>query len=158
MEMDKNLFEKLEPEDCENSLQMMALAGYGPMMTFKGACDKAKKAGKQVVVSQPTLLMIDIDSDAAYKEFLTRLSMVEDHIELLDKDERMVQMVTSFSGDGHKHIYIRMRRGMTVWERCAMQLFLCSDPVKEMLSLMLEKAGDAHPILFFEKPEFTLDI
>ena len=151
--MAKNLFQLIDPGESEGDVQVEALTGYGPMVTYKGACVKAKAQGKKVVVSEPTLLMIDIDTPEAFLEYLTRLPMVEDHIEYVSE-----QTVTSFSGGGHRHIYIRMKRGMTVRQRCAMQLFLCSDPVKEMLSLMLEKAEDEHPILFFEKSEFTLDI
>jgi hypothetical protein len=151
--MNKNLCKPIDPCSNEDALQMVALAGYGPMVDFKGACNKAKNQGKKVVIAQPTLLLIDIDSKAAYRECLARIPMVEEHVGYLGKQE-----VTSFSGGDNKHIYIRTERIMTAWERCAIQLFLCSDPVKEVLSLMLIKKDDLHPILFFEKPDFTLDI
>ncbi|KKM95677.1 hypothetical protein LCGC14_1185800 [marine sediment metagenome] len=150
--MDKNKFEQLNPY-IEKNDEMKTLTGYSPVVLYEDACAKAKEQGKIIVVSEPTLLMIDIDSSEAFLEYLTRLPTVEDHIEYVTE-----QMVTSFSGGSHRHIYIRMKSRMSVREQCAIQLYLCSDPVKEMLSLILEKKGDEHPILFFEKLDFTLDI
>jgi hypothetical protein len=123
------------------------------MNLFEDACNKAKRKGLKVVQSTRSLLLVDIDTKEQWDLYQERKRFIENRIPFAK-----TQIVPSVSGGEHRHVYIRLEKSFPIAERIAMQMFLGSDPIREMLSLRLITFDDVCPSLFFEKPDFVLDV
>jgi hypothetical protein len=90
--------------------------------------------------------MLDIDALHQLEQFETRLKK-------FSKDYKVenTEIVESFSGPPHCHIYIRLEKPLPVMTRIFLQMWLGSDPIKEYLSVRRVMIGDNHPILMLEK-------
>ena len=111
---------------------------------------RIESEGYKVVYPKNHELQIDIDSEEQYKRFCHSMDVV-------DRNEVLGQMVGSItekpssSGLPKRHITISLVMNVTELERIAWQGALCSDPVRELLSLQRYYLRDEHPTLFKEK-------
>lgn len=108
----------------------------------------AEKQGLVVVYPESNELQIDIDSDEAFVAFLEqfeRLKRIEPEI--------FCRIAFSKSGPPNRHITVMLARPIASHEeRILLQALLCSDPVRELLSLIRLRRGAERPTRFFEKP------
>jgi len=115
----------------------------------KEAFIKAEKKGLKVIVPEDNQLQIDIDDENQLAVFEERIKKLKTHnFEIKD-----VKIQESISGSPHRHIYITLEEHFTDLERIFLQLFLGSDPVRELLSYERIREGDEYPTLFLEKEE-----
>lgn len=101
-------------------------------------------------------LFIDIDDNSQLEMFNRRFSdLFALSTELFD-DYKVVE-TTSRSGLPHRHIIISLTKNnkrikLTDWQRVALQFALCSDPVKETLTVYRILTGVKDPSILFETP------
>jgi hypothetical protein len=111
------------------------------------AIDEAARLGLDVVFPADNELQIDIDSDADYSVFCEHLGILDRHYgapsDVVEKPSR--------SGGERRHITVTLHHKVTNTERIMLQALLGSDRKREILSLLQERDGDAHPTLFLER-------
>ena len=115
--------------------------------------DRMTKEGFKVFLPSPNELFIDIDSEEMYSTFQERLDYLNFAINLRgDKHPTYVE-APSKSGLPRRHIVMTSPdfRKLSVTQKLVLQIFLGSDPVKELLSLFRVIDGDKHPCIFIEK-------
>jgi hypothetical protein len=113
------------------------------------AIHEASLLGLDVVFPAADELQIDIDNSADYEVFLEHVSILERHYgtQLEHKETH------SRSGGECKHITVKLYHNISNTERILLQAVLGSDRKREILSLLQEWNGDAHPTLFLEKAQ-----
>lgn len=110
----------------------------------------------KVIESTDYLLQVDLDSPPAKERFMDLLVRVvglyKAHGEQLtatgdlDFDVRRTD-----SPGGNQHAYVKLNRALSVPSRIALQLFLGSDPLREMFSLARAICSvDVPPLVLFE--------
>jgi hypothetical protein len=115
------------------------------------AFKQARDSDLVVILPTSNELQVDIDSEEADAKFCKNLPKFEDHIaEVIGWEKRPSR------SEGHYHIYVQLREPVTNEQRITYQLFLGSDPTREILSHIREINGDLHPTLFIEKPMLLL--
>jgi hypothetical protein len=111
---------------------------------------EAKKENNVVVLPEENQLLLDIDSPEAEAVYNKNKSRFITHIAVIINEERKT------SRGGNTHIYVTLDRNIDKRERVLFQLFLGSDPTREMLSQVRIEHNDPHPTLFIEKPTLLL--
>ena len=111
---------------------------------------EAKKEGNVVVLPEENQLLLDIDSPEAAVLYDKNKPRFHTHFAHIVKEERKV------SRGGNTHIYVTLDRNIDKYERVLYQLFLGSDPTREMLSQVRVENNDPHPTLFIEKSVLLL--
>lgn len=111
------------------------------------AIDEAARLGLDVVFPAADELQIDIDNEVDYDVFRRHIGILEQHYctELEPKE------TSSRSGGECKHITVKLPHKVSNTERILLQAVLGSDRTREVLSLLQEWNGDAHPTLFLER-------
>ena len=109
---------------------------------------EAKKSGLICVVPKSNELMVDIDSEEQFNRFCKAFGVMRRYRKL-----EIVSIQFSRSGAPRRHIYLKTTR-VSPRTRVALQAMLCSDAVRENLSMQRIVAGQKHPTVFFEKVGF----
>jgi hypothetical protein len=112
------------------------------------AIHEAKLLGLEVVFPAADELQIDIDNSADYEVFLEHIGILERYYCTAFEPKETL----SRSGGDCKHITVKLHHKISNTERILLQAVLGSDRKREILSLLQEWGGDAHPTLFLEKP------
>lgn len=118
-------------------------------LSSESAFEQAEKTGKKVVLPEPNQLLIDIDDEAALKNYITLEGLLERHWGV----EAAVKTPSPSGRAGRFHVTVTLDRTVTPLERIALQLAMGSDRKREILSLARLEHGDEHPTLFFEKKD-----
>lgn len=108
----------------------------------KATIENAKANGFEVVESAPNLLLIDLDTIAARKQFDRTLPVLQQHYAMSDPE-------FTESKSGNTHAVIRLAEPQPLHVRIAMQAALGSDGVKEALALIRHEHGVQEPCLLF---------
>lgn len=108
---------------------------------------KAKERGCDVLLPEDDELFIDIDTDEQYELMQERLRKFPN---MMFMQARIVRDVPSASGLPHRHVTVKIGEPMPPEIRAAMQMFLCSDPVREILAIRRVLQGVENPIIFIE--------
>ncbi len=126
-----------------------AFAGLKPMSEFTGkAQKKAEELGLCVVNPNPSLLILDLDTDAMVAAFEENLKIVK------EADPTLIKSVTkSKSKSGNTHVYVKITRALKEMTRIGLQAVLGSDVKKEALSLAGSLKGDTDANVLFETKE-----
>jgi hypothetical protein len=120
--------------------------------TSEEAVKQAKANGWDVAFPTDDELQLDIDDTAAARLFDLRKSMVHRHW-IIDSTTRR----ESKSGNSQRfHLTVKLSRKVTPLERIALQMFLGSDPKRELFSLIRTTQNDPNPTLFFEKKKVSV--
>jgi hypothetical protein len=85
--------------------------------------------------------MLDLDSDRSYRLFLKRLPVILPLI---------LKMVVVATRPHHFHVYIKLKRRHRFVDISALQIYLGSDPRRELANLSRIVAGASKPILLIE--------
>lgn len=102
----------------------------------------AEAAGLEVVKASGNTLLLDLDTDAAYEQYLRVLPTVEQYFGVVVGEEWR-------SKGGNRHVRLRFVNEYEPYVRYALQAALGSDGVKEVLTLIRERNGcEAASILF----------
>jgi len=108
----------------------------------------AAKEGWTVVIPDNYTLQLGFDTDEQFKEFLHILRKIEKDTGFYFKP---FEDNFSKSGAPHRHVTLKSKSRMSVWQRIALQFALGSDPVRERLNCERVLLCDPYPIAFFEK-------
>lgn len=114
------------------------------------AIDEAENLGLAIVFPKDNQLQLDIDNDEAMEQFEKLRDVVEHHFGITD-----VEVHPSKSGLPKRHVTITMPTNMATRDRILIQACLGSDRTRELLSYLQVLNGDAHPVLFIERPEIA---
>jgi len=116
--------------------------------TCEWAEEYAKSKGCRVVYPAINQLQLDIDTDAAFGEFVRRLT----DLRKWGRMESMPEMVITPSKSGlpHRHITLTFDRDFDRWERIALQMLLGSDPVREKMNVLRTLRANPQPVRLFE--------
>lgn len=98
--------------------------------SFEEGAKEAEEQGRYVIYSQDNELFLDIDTEEA-------LNDLDDRVEPLIRWgwlEGGKEIRVSKSGRPHRHIRYKLTRPFSVLDRILLQLYLGSDPVKELLA------------------------
>lgn len=109
------------------------------------AIEDAKKGNKVVLLPEGNELFIDLDSEDSLKLFNKRLKSLGVWHSTADK------RVTPSAKKNHYHAIITLKANIDPMQRIFLQLFLGSDPIRELLSLQRILMEDPYPTLFIEK-------
>lgn len=127
---------------------------YAELTTFVEALDKARENSWIVVLPAPNQLQLDIDTKKSLNEFYNRKRLLS----RIGYQIRDYVVKNSKSGGEHYHVTVTLVQELTHLERIILQMFLCSDPIRELLSLRRIKNGDCYATIFFEKkPDNSMD-
>lgn len=107
--------------------------------------ERMEDQGYEIIYPAPNELLIDLDTEEDWKNFKSHFYRLRNEFpEMKFKD------YPSKSGLPRRHVRVTMPFQMDNLERIAWQAVLCSDPVRELLSMIRWKAGYNHPTLFCE--------
>jgi hypothetical protein len=109
------------------------------------AFKEAERLGQIVVLPLEDQLFVDLDSEEALQTFNKNLPKFELHMAEVKSVTRRP------SRNGNTHAIVTLYSTMEPNTRILYQLFLGSDPLREMLSMIRYENGDKHPTLFIEK-------
>lgn len=115
--------------------------------TTQDVIARAKARGCDVLIPEDNELFIDIDTDKQYLEFLSRLAKFPN---MMFMQARIKSNKPSASGLPHRHIIVEISENLPPEIRATMQMFLCSDPVREILAVRRVLQGVENPIIFIE--------
>ena len=110
---------------------------------FEDAIDEALSVGMEVVRSDSTHLLLDLDNDASVESYLQAMAGVSPSFELVE-----VERWTSKSGIG-LHVVLSCAE-MDFPTRCALQACLGSDKVRELFAIARFRAGIEEPSMLFK--------
>lgn len=117
----------------------------------------AKRMGLTVIVADDTMLQLDIDTVEQRRIFTARLPELRaahDKMGASSVNQFIGDMLTTSSKSGHTHIYLCLNDRYSAESRIAWQMYLGSDPQREMLSLMRIKFfPNMDPVVLFETDE-----
>jgi len=108
----------------------------------------AKSKGCRVVYPASNQLQLDIDSDAAFGEFVRRLADLRKWSRMESVPEMVI--TPSKSGLPHRHITLTFDQNFGKWERIALQMLLGSDLVREKMNVLRTVRGNPQPVRLFE--------
>lgn len=108
---------------------------------------KAKANGCNVLFPEDDELFIDIDTDEQYELMQERLRKFPN---MMFMRAEIIRDVPSASGLPHRHVTVKIGEPLPPEVRAAMQMFLCSDPVREILAIRRVLQGVDNPIIFIE--------
>ena len=108
---------------------------------------QAKAAGHKVLTPYANELFIDIDTDEQYEDMKSRLRNFPN---MMFMTAKITRDVPSMSGLPHRHVTVTLGEDVDNMTRAAMQMFLCSDPVREILAVRRVLQGVSNPIIFIE--------
>jgi hypothetical protein len=125
------------------------------MRSVKGSEDRIMEAAKDedtVIKTQPNLLLIDIDTEEQAKTLEDR----KHEIVQIVNSVRTIHEYPSKAGLPHKHVVLQIGKDLDIISRLMFQLYLGSDPTRELLSYILYLRNDPCPSLLV-KPKETKD-
>jgi hypothetical protein len=134
---------------------MLSGNGYGDEdreASLKGARD----VGMTIVEPEGDELTLDLDCESAVDQCRRMLPMVHREYGVIS-----VRAWASKSGPPHYHAVVEIGGGISDEERCALQVILGSDPVREFRNLVRVTSGVSRPIVLFapagarEEPIFS---
>lgn len=108
--------------------------------------ESLKSEGVEVIEPKKNQLFLDIDTDADYFEFLSRIRVV---MVMTDRElsHRLIQSRTK----KHLHIIVEWDEDISDELRIALQMALNSDPMREFLSLIRLIRKDVYPNVLFNR-------
>lgn len=109
--------------------------------------------GNTIVYPKENELLIDIDSETHYEQFVESFEIFKREIDAEYCMSVGYTETESRSGFPRRHIRIELPFPLDTWQRIAWQGALGSDPVRELLSALRAHRGDVHPTLLVEKPK-----
>lgn len=115
--------------------------------TTESVIAAAEAGGADVLYPQSNELFIDIDTDEQYNLCLSRISELRS---MLRCTVGIKRDVPSNSGGEHRHVIVELSIQIDDATRAGMQMFLGSDPIRELLALRRIMQGVANPIIFIE--------
>ena len=118
----------------------------------------AEKRGLKVIYPKKNELFIDIDDEIQLRGFYRRADELLESFENTFFDDLDIIKKESSSGAPHYHIIVSLYRDdkpicLNDWQRVCLQFLLCSDPIKETLSVYRILAEVKNPSILFEKKE-----
>jgi hypothetical protein len=114
------------------------------------AVGHAKLQGLDIVVPRGDELLIDIDSPEGMAVFNKNITKFATHLNNNTVPSKLVTQSKSGNPD-KQHITLTLKEDLTPTERILFQLFLGSDPTRELLSYIRLINDDPIPTLFYEK-------
>lgn len=114
----------------------------------------AERNGATVLYPQPNELFLDIDTLDQYNQMFDRLPRL---LELFGCQAAIKRDVPSNSGGEHRHVIIELSIQVDNATRAGLQMFLGSDPVRDVLALRRIMAGVYDPIIFIEGGEWKYE-
>ena len=120
----------------------MSRCRFGPEATTEAA-RAAEKRGFFVVAGDPNMLLLDLDTPAAYQQYKKMLSLIKEYFGLGSITEWPSQT------PGCVHVVIRIGAKLTATERLLLQACCGSDLKREALGLVLHRRGTKEPSLLF---------
>ena len=120
---------------------------YDPngMPNSRRAIDLAITEGLTVVFPAPNELLIDIDNEHSFQMFMKQMDILKKYVGATGDT-----ITPSRHGFPGRHIVVTLDHDIDETERILLQACLGSDRVRELLSYVQMKNGDAHPTLFLE--------
>ena len=118
----------------------MSASGLTPI-ELEAAIAEAKTAGFEVVQSAPNLLLLDLDTAAAYRQYERVMPLLQRYYEAVPEETE--------SKSGNIHVVVRLGEDMPVMKRIAWQAALGSDGIKEALATLRVQEGCGEPCLLF---------
>ena len=110
--------------------------------------ERVKEEGFEIYYPNDHELFLDIDSTEAYNDFYARI----ERLSVEYKGVKVVYDEPSKSGLPRRHIVVYMPFPLkNHYHRIAYQAVLCSDYMRELLSLFRVDSGDPFPSLFSDK-------
>ena len=107
----------------------------------------AEANGSTVLYPSDKELFIDIDTKEQYQLMKERLARLPN---MLFMKAAITRDVPSASGGDHRHVTLEISEELPAEIRAAIQMFLCSDPVREILAIRRVLQGVTNPIIFIE--------
>lgn len=102
--------------------------------------------GFKVVMSDDHHLLLDIDTRQQELSFRAMFEVMQPYFSSLIEDEYR-------SKSGNLHVIIFIAEPQSLLTRIALQSILCSDPIRDMLSLKAHlKNGLRNPVMLFQPP------
>jgi hypothetical protein len=113
------------------------------------AIQEAIEKGLNVVYPKNNELLLDIDTEEQIDLFEERFEYIQKYFDCT------YEVKNSQSGYPHCHIYVTFDENtkLNELERIFLQLFLGSDPIRELLSYLRWNNGDVSPTLLLEKDD-----
>jgi len=118
----------------------------------------AEEKGLKVIYPKNNELFIDIDDEDQLDGFERRINDLLETFENNFFNGLDIIKKVSSSGAPHYHIVVSLYKDdeaivLNDWQRVCLQFLLCSDPIKETLSVYRILAGVKNPSILFEKKE-----
>lgn len=110
------------------------------------AVEQAESNGFTVVHSDPTHLLLDLDTASSVAQYNRVLPILQRHIAATEKRRWL-------SKSGNLHVVLELDEALPIEQRLLLQAALGSDGVREVLSLIRSKAGIKEPSKLF-KPAY----
>lgn len=130
----------------------------GPHYTIKGIDDawiaKAKALGIEVRVPKPNELFLDLDTQKAWAKLVPLLSAVTERTGIVLK---ITEEWFSSSGWPHRHVIVEANTEITQEFRAFLQMYMGSDPNRELRSYADIHDGAKYPTVFIEGPWKTTE-
>lgn len=124
-----------------------AMQNYLSEIASDKAFEDAERGNKIVLLPKDNELFIDLDSEDALTLFNKRLKRLGTWHNTTDKQ------ISPSKKKNHYHAIVTLETNIDPMQRIFLQLFLGSDPIRELLSLQRILIKDPHPTLFIEKKE-----
>jgi hypothetical protein len=109
----------------------------------------ADTRGCTVVRPEPNELLLDLDTDAQFQQFLNMRPLLEERY-------KVCSVRGWLSSHGRRHIVVTLNKDLGSSERILLQAVLGSDPKREFLSYMRVKDAAPDPTVLF-RPKWPTD-
>lgn len=129
-----------------------ATSADGVDYTFSACAEEqAERCGCVVVYPEPNQIQLDLDTDAAFSMYETR--MTEFYSQCPDSRFTLAchpAVEPSKSGLPHRHVTLTFCSDLTELERICLQVMFGSDPIRESLNALRLFGGIERPTRLFE--------
>ncbi len=107
------------------------------------AVAKATAAGFEIVPSNDSTLLLDLDDKLAETRYASMLPIVQQHLPIIETGRWS-------SKSGGLHVKLNVGEALPASDRLLLQACLGSDGTREFLSLLRVRNGNQHPSLLFK--------
>lgn len=115
---------------------------------------KAQSMGLKAIFALADELLLDID----YPYETVNLPELTPRVYLINQKLQIVSSCVTRSKSGNAHVYIKLNRSLTGFERIVVQALMGSDRVREVLSALQLQAGSKGCTCLFETQEEYSDV
>lgn len=112
----------------------------------------AREAGFEIITADQHTLLLDLDTEFAYKLYASRVTVLHEHY-----DVRKIEQWLSKSGK-NRHVRITMGESWDAPTRYAFQAALGSDGMRELLALVQLRNGCDEPCILFKPPTSEIKV